>query len=135
MFLDVAVAVMAVAFAVLVGVLVPTFIQIRHTAVDTQRLIAHLDAELPGLVREWRALTEDLGAMTGHTRDSVEHASRLLHAVGAVGDSVHYVHQAMKGTSGSLIATVGSMVAGLKAASAVLKDRVHKEGGDSNGKQ
>ncbi len=135
MLIEVGVAVIAVAFAVLVGVLVPTLIQIRHTAVDTQRLVAHLDAEVPGLVREVRALTEDLGAMTDQTRHSVEHASRFLHAFGEVGESVHRVHKVMRGTSGSLIANVGSVLAGLRAASAVLKDRIHKEGGNSNGKQ
>lgn len=143
MILELAVAVVAVAFAVLVGFLVPTLIQLRKTVLESRRLVMHLDAEVPGLVKEVRAVAANLGVMANQARGSVEHAALLLHAVGEVGESVQHVHNAMRTKSGALLVNLASVLAGLKAASAVVKERVHKdieghlseEGGDYNGKR
>ncbi len=143
MVLEIAVAVVALAFAVLVGFLVPTLIQLRKTIAESRRLVAHLDAEVPPLVKQVRAVTENVGAMTDQARDGMEHASALLHAVGEVGESVQQVHKAMRTKSGALLVKLASMLAGVKAASTVVKERVHKdtgeychkEGGDDDGKR
>lgn len=143
MVLEVAVAVVALAFAILVGFLVPTLIQLRKTVAESQQLVAHLNADVPALVKEARGVAENVGAMADHARDGVEHASVLLHAVGEVGESVQQVHRVMRGKSLALLMNLASMLAGVRAASAVVKDKVHKdaetcgqkEGGDDNGKR
>jgi uncharacterized protein YoxC len=137
MVIDIAIVIMALACAVLVGFLVPVLIQIKKTAAESQKLISNLDREVPALVHEVRSVTEHVGAISGQARDSVEHASALLHAVGEVGDSVQQVHNVVKGRSGSLLINLAGVLAGVKAASTVVKERVHhiKEGGESNGKR
>ncbi len=130
MVLEIAAAVVALAFAVLVGFLVPTLIQLRKTIKESRQLVAHLDAEVPVLVRQVRAVTEHVGAMTGQARDGMEHASALLHAVGEVGESVQQVHKAMRTKSGALLVKLASMMAGVRAASTVVKGRVHREAGE-----
>ena len=135
MVIEIAVAVVAVTFVVLVGFLIPALIELKKTVAESQRLIAHLDAEVPGLVKEIRMVTENLNAVTTEARDSVEHASALLHAVGEVGESVHQVHQAMRGKGTTFLVKLASMLAGVKAASHVLKQRVHKEGGNTDGQR
>lgn len=135
MIIEIAVAVVAVAFVVLVGFLIPTLIQLKKTVAESQRLMAHLDAEVPALVKEVRVVAENLSAVTDEARDSVEHASALLHAVGEVGESVHQVHQAVRGKGATLLVNLASMLAGMKAASNVLKQRAHKEGGNTDGQR
>lgn len=135
MIIEIAVAVVAVAFVVLVGFLVPTLIEVKKTVAESQRLMAHLDAEVPALVKEVRVVTENLGAVTEEARDGVEHAAALLHAVGEVGESVHHVHQAMRGKGTTLLVNLAGMLAGVKAASNVLIQRAHKEGGNTDGQR
>jgi len=85
------------------------------------------------VLSEMREMTENVNALTGQARDGVEHASVFLHAVGELGDTVQQVHETVRGKSGSLLVNLASMVAGFKAASAVVKERIHTEKGGSNG--
>jgi uncharacterized protein YoxC len=57
----------------------------------------------------------------------------LLHAVGEVGESVQQVHNVVRGSGGTLLTNVASMVAGFKAATQVVRERLKREGGSDNG--
>jgi len=133
MILEIVLGVLAAAVLVLVAFLVPTLLQVRKAVAESERLMASLNSELPSLLNEVRGMTENVNALTGQAREGVEHASVLLHAVGEVGDTVQQVHETVRGKSGNLLVNLASVVAGVKAASAVVKDRIHKERGDSNG--
>lgn len=130
---EIAAIFVAVAFAVLIGYLVPVLIQIRKTVAESEQLLAKMNADLPALVAELRAMSQNLNDLTDRARDGVEHASVLLHAVGEVGESVQQVHNVVRGSSGSLLTNVASVVAGFKAATQVMRDRYRKEGGPHNG--
>lgn len=134
MTVEIAALVVATAFAVLVGYLVPMLIQLRKTIAESEQLLAQMSSELPSLVREMRAMTENVNTLVNQTRDGVDHAAVFLHAVGEIGDTVQQVHETVRGKSGSLLVNVASMVAGFRAASAVVKGRMSKEGGNSNGR-
>jgi uncharacterized protein YoxC len=133
MIVEIAALLVATAFAVLVGYLVPMLIQLRKTIAESEQLLAQMSSELPSLVREMRAMTENVNTLVNQTRDGVDHAAVFLHAVGEIGDTVQQVHETVRGKSGSLLVNVASMVAGFRAASAVVKGRMSKEGGNSNG--
>ncbi|MGQ0810678.1 MAG: DUF948 domain-containing protein [Nitrospiraceae bacterium] len=134
MIVEIAAILVAVAFAVLVGYLVPMLIQIRKTLAESEQLLARMNNELPSLLTELRAMSQNLNDLADQTRGGVEHASVLLHAVGEIGDSVQHVHSLVRGSGGSLLTNVVSMVAGVKAATAVMKNRLrHGEGGEANG--
>ncbi len=136
MIVDVAAVLVAVSFAVLVGYLVPTLIQLRKTVAESAQLLARMNAELPTLLHDLRVMTENVNDLASQARDGVEHASVFLHAVGEVGETVQQVHQTVRGRGGTLLMSLASMVAGVKAASAVVKERMaNKEGGDSNGRR
>ena len=77
--------------------------------------------------KEMRATTENLIAL-------VEHAAVLLHAAGALGDTVQRVHETVQGTSRSFLVTLASMVAGFRATTGIVKTLIHREGGTVNGK-
>lgn len=134
MIVEIAVCVGAVALAVLVGSLVPLLIQLRKPVAESEYLLVRMNAELPLLLKEMRATTENLNALVEHARDGVEHATMLLHAAGTLGDTVQRVHEAVRGTSGSLLANLASMVAGFRATTAVVKARSHREGATFNGR-
>ncbi|GAB1725021.1 MAG TPA: DUF948 domain-containing protein [Nitrospira sp.] len=132
MIVEVAAILVAVAFAVLVGYLVPLLIQIRKTAAEAEQLVTKMNAELPVLVTELRAMSQNLNDLTEQARGGVEHAAVLLHAVGEVGESVNQVHSLVRGSGGTLLANMASVVAGLRAAKQVVTERL-KEGGHHNG--
>lgn len=132
MIVEVAAILVAVAFAVLVGYLVPLLIQIRKTAAEAEQLVTKMNAELPVLVTELRAMSQNLNDLTEQARGGLEHAAVLLHAVGEVGESVNQVHSLVRGSGGTLLANMASVVAGLRAAKQVVMERL-KEGGHHNG--
>lgn len=130
---EIAALLVAVAFAVLVGYLVPVLMQIRKTVAESEQLLSKMNAEIPPLVAELRSMSQNLNDVTNQAREGVEHAAVLLHAVGEVGESVQHVHNVVCGSSGTLLSNVVSMVAGFKAATKVVRERMRQEGGTHNG--
>ena len=130
---EIAAILVAVAFVVLVGFLVPVMIQIRKTVGESEQLLAKMNDDLPPLIGEIRAISHNMNEATKQARGGVEHAAALLHAVGEVGESVQHMHNVVKGSSGSMLTNVASVVAGFRAASQVMKDRFREEGGHHNG--
>jgi len=130
---EMAVILVAVAFALLVGYLVPVLIQVRKTVAESEQLLAKMNNDLPPLIGELRAMSHNVNDLTEQARRGVEHAAVLLHAVGEVGESVQQVHDVVKGSSGSMLTNMASMVAGFKAATKVMKERFREEGGHHNG--
>lgn len=131
--IEMAVVLVAVAFAVLVGYLVPVLIQLRKTVAESERVLAKVNSELPPLILELRAMSQNMNDLADQVRGGVEHAAVLLHAVGEVGESVQQVHNVVRGSGGTLLTNVASMVAGFKAASQVVRERWKDEGGHHNG--
>lgn len=130
---EIAAILVAVAFALLVGFLVPVLIQVRKTVAESEQLLVKMNNDLPPLIGELRAVSHNVNNLTEQARMGVEHAAVLLHAVGEVGESVQHVHDVVKGSSGSMLTNVASVVAGFKAATKVMKERFREEGGHHNG--
>ena len=130
---EIAAMLVAVAFAVLVGYLVPVLIQVRKTVAESEQLLVKLNHDLPPLIGELRGMSQNLNDLTEQARGGVEHAAMLLHAVGEVGESVQHVHDIVRGSSGSMLTNMASVVAGFKAATQVMKERFRGEGGHHNG--
>ena len=130
---EIAAILVAVAFALLVGFLVPVLIRVRKTVAESEQLLAKMNNDLPPLIGELRAMSHNVNDLTEQVRGGVEHAAVLLHAVGEVGESVQQVHDVVKGSSGSMLTNMASVVAGFKAATKVMKERFREEGGHHNG--
>ena len=132
--IEFAVVAVAVAVVVLVGYVVPTLIQLRRTVSQSEKLLIQLNAELPSLLQEVKGTTENVHHMTAQAKQGVDRASVLLNAIGAVGKSVNQVHGAVRGRSITVLMNVARFMAGLKAASSAVKQRVQKdkEGGGSH---
>ena len=131
---EIALCVGAVTFAVLVGWLLPLLIQLRKAVVESERLLAGLNIEVPLLLQEVRAAAGNMNSLLEHARGGVEHAAVLLHAAGAVGDTIQRVHETVRGGGRSLLVTLAGMVAGFRATTSVVKAQIHREGGMVNGK-
>jgi hypothetical protein len=93
-----------------------------------------MNAELPLLFKEMRATTESLNMLVEHARGGVEHAAVLLHAAGALGDTVQRVHETVQGRSRSFLVNLASIVARFRATTGIVKAHIHREGGMVNGK-
>jgi len=134
MIVEIAICVGAGALAVLVGLLVPLLIQLRKPVAESEYLLVRMNAELPLLLKEMRAATEKLNRLVEHARGGVEHAAVLLHAAGAVGDTMQRVHETVQGTSRSFLVNLASIVAGFRATTSIVKTHIYREGGTINGK-
>jgi uncharacterized protein YoxC len=132
-FVEIAAILVAVAFVVLVGFVVPVLVQVRKTIRESEQLLSKMNTDVPALVAELRTMSQNLNDLTGQARDGVEHAAVLLHAVGEVGESVQQVHNVVRGSSGTLLTNMASMMAGFKAATRVMHERMKHEGGPHNG--
>jgi uncharacterized protein YoxC len=78
-------------------------------------------------------MSHKVNNLVEQARGGVEHATVLLHAVGEVGESVQQVHNVVRGSSGSMLTNVASLLAGFKAATQVVKERFREQGGHHNG--
>ena len=132
-FVEMAAILAAVAFAVLVGYLVPILIQARKAVEESEQLLTRMKNDLLPLIGDLRAMSHRVNDLTEQARMGVEHAAVLLHAVGEVGKSVQFVHNVVKGRSGSMLTNMASVIAGVKAATHVMKERFREEGGHHNG--
>ncbi|WP_447984275.1 DUF948 domain-containing protein [Nitrospira sp. Nam74] len=133
MLIEIASIIAAIAFAVLVGYVVYTLIQARKTLVELEVVLVQLNSQLPSLLKDLRVMTENVNALSEQARDGIDHASVFLHAVGGVGETVEQVHELVRGQGEGLVSKLFSVVAGVKAASAVVKDRLSKSHDDCNG--
>jgi len=106
---------------------------VRKTVAESEQLLSKMNTDMPALVSELRAMSQNLNDLAEQARGGVEHAAVLLHAVGEVGESVQQVHNVVRGSSGALLTNVASVVAGFKAATQVMRERYRKEGGHHNG--
>jgi len=131
---ELAALLIAVAFAILVGYLVPVLMQLRRTVAESEQLLSKMNTEVLALVAELRVVSQNLNDVTNQARQGVEHASVLLHAVGEIGESVQHVHNVVRGSGGTLLSNVASVVAGFKAASHLVRERLRQEGGNHNGR-
>ena len=134
MIVEIALCVGAAACVVLVGLLVPLLRQLRTSVAESEQVLVLMNAELPLLLKEMRATMENLNALIADARAGVEHAAVLLHAAGALGDTMQRVHDAVQGTSRSLLVNLASMVAGLRAMTGVVTAGIHRKGGTCNGR-
>ena len=131
---EIAAVIVAVAFVILIGYLIPTILQMKRTIAESERLLARLNHELPVMLKDAQGTSENIRNMTDQARVGVDRASVLLNAVGEVGQTVRQVHGVVRGRGGSVVIGLTSVLAGLKAASQIVKERLHREGGNSNGK-
>lgn len=127
--IDLAAVVIAVAFVVLVGYIVPTVIQVRKTATQAERLLLQVNAELPELLKEIKQTNENVRVMSEQAREGVGRASVLMHAIGDVGETVNQVHGVIHGQGTKLMKNLVSVLVGLRAMVLTVRDRAqNKEG-------
>ena len=128
--IDFAAVVVAVAFVVLVGYVIPTVVQLRRTVAQSERLLAQLNSQLPELLKDIRVTTQNVQAISTQAKQGLDRASVLFNALGSIGDTVDQVHSAVRGQSAALILKAAGMFQGVKAIATTIKARLHKaEGG------
>lgn len=128
--LEVAALIVAVAFAALVGFMVPVLLQARKAVAEVEQSLVRINTELLPLLKEMRTTMANLNELAEKTRDGVDHASILLHTAGEIGESVQQFHDMVRGTGGTLLRNVVNMVfAGIQAATSAFGRRAKGNGG------
>ena len=131
---EIALCVGAVAFAVLVGMLIPLLIQLRKSMVESERLLAGLNIEVPLLLKEVRAATGNMNSLIEHARGGVEHAAVLLHAVVRWVTPSNGSMRLYAAGAGHCWSLWPAWWLGFTATMAVVKAQIHREGEMVNGK-
>ena len=90
-----------------------------------------MNTDLPVLVTELRAMSQNLNDLTEQARGGVEHAACVVNAVGEVGESVNQVHSLVRGSGGTCWPMWRAWWRAC-AAKQVVTERL-KEGGHHNG--
>lgn len=128
--IEIAALIVAVAFAALVGFLVPVLLQAKKAVAEAEQSLVRINTELLPLLNEMRTTMANVNELVEKTRDGVDHASVLLHTAGEIGETLQQVHDMVRGSSGSLMRNVINMVfAGIQAATAAFSGRAKGNGG------
>lgn len=127
--LEIAAVIIALAFVVFVGVVIPTVLQLRKTVLQAERLLGQVSAELPEILKDLRQTNENVRVMSTQAREGVDRASVLVNALGHVGETVNQVHGVFRGKGLTFIKGLVEAVVGLKAVALTLKNRARKKEG------
>lgn len=124
-----------VAFVVLVGYLIPLVIQLRRTVTQSEKLLAQLNTDLPLLLKDVRVTAANVQTMTTQAKQSVDRAAVLFNAIGNIGQTVDHIHGTVRGKSTAMVLNLARFLAGVKAATSTIRERVHheKRGGHTDG--
>ena len=138
MLIQIAAGVVALAMVVLVAFLVPMWIQLRKTAGEAERLLRRMNDDLPVFFHEATQAAINLNQVATEVQEAASHARVLGEAMGEVGETINQVRGLVRNGAGTLLANVGSLVAGFRAAYGVFKQKSsseshHEQGGSSNG--
>lgn len=133
MIVEIALCVIAAAVSVIAITLAALSMRIKTALVASETLLANLNRELPSILTEIRAAVERVNVLVEQTRGGVAHAVVLLHMAGTLGDTLQLVQRTVEGKGRSVLARLAGVVSGVRAATNVLKQRMHHEGGASNG--
>src|SRR5437016_4523227 len=91
MVIEIAAGVVALAAVVLVAVLVPMLVHLRHTAEEAEKLLRHMNQDWPILFREATEAAIKLNQVAGELREAAAGARVLGGAVGEIGDTISHV--------------------------------------------
>ncbi len=127
--LEIAAVIIALVFVVLVGVVIPTVLQLRKAALQAERLLSQVSADLPEILKDLRQTNENVRVMSTQAREGVDRASVLVNALGQVGETVNHVHGLFRGKGLTFIKSVVEAAVGLKAVALTLKNRAQKKEG------
>jgi len=127
--LEVAAVIIALAFVMLVGFIIPTMIQLRKTVLQSERLLSQVSAELPGILKDLRQTNENIRIISTQAREGVGRASVLMNAIGNVGRTVDQVHEMVRGRSLTFMKNLVAVLVGLRTVVLALKNRAQRKGG------
>lgn len=136
MVIEIAVGAIALEGAVLLAILVPTWVQMRRTTREAERLLRRLNEDLPVLFREGTQAVQTMNEVAADLRDASAHLRVLGNAVGGIGETINQVQGIVRGGAGTLLTNISSLLAGFRAAYGVFTQKSsshHQEGGPSNG--
>ncbi|MFO0773228.1 MAG: DUF948 domain-containing protein [Nitrospiraceae bacterium] len=131
--LEIAAMVGALALVVLVACAIPVLMQVRRTATTLDRILAQVEVELPTLVDEVRTAAQNVNLLADRAKGGVDQATSFLHAVGKVGDTVQRVGSLVGGPRTSMVGTAMSVLAGVRAASQAVKQRMQAKREEHHG--
>lgn len=133
MIVEIALCAIAVALSVMAIALAALSMQAKNALFLSETVLANLNRELPSMFTEIRTAVERVNVLVEQTRGGVAHAVVLLHMAGTLGDALQLVQRTVEGKSRSVLARLAGVVSGVRAVTNVLKQRMHHEGGASNG--
>jgi len=127
---EVALAVLTVLAALwtLAGILigVPLLLRLRRTAERADNLLREAELHVGPALAEFREMARHLNKASAGVADGVAQAGRTFEAVGELGKTLHGANAVLRAALGPGVTVVGSLIAGVRAASRVLLRRLFR---------
>jgi len=112
---EIVLLILTVLFAALIGLLVPTLMQLRSTLKSTQTLIDRVGPQLESTLGEAKSAAERLNRTGDELEQGTKRAAVLLHAAGDVGQTLRKINHSWQ-TAAVVTGAVGpALVAAVKA--------------------
>lgn len=108
-------AVIAVAFVVLVAVLIPTLQQIRKTAKRLEDTLEHVDTEVQPLIKSATETADELQILTASINDKIDQTDILFNELQEAGHVLLATTHILKDKISPALIHIASLNAGLKA--------------------
>jgi len=112
---EIVLLILTVLFAALLGLLVPTLMQLRATLKSTQTLIDRVGPQLESTLGEAKSAAERLNRTGDELEQGTKRAAALLHAAGDIGQTLRKINHSWQ-TAAVVTGAVGpAIVAAVKA--------------------
>jgi uncharacterized protein YoxC len=124
-FIEISVAVVALAFVVIAWFLVPTILEVRRTCVALRETLERTSAELQPTFRDLQQAAADLRVVTDSVAGRVEDVEVFIAAVGDAGRNIRTINTIV-GSVTSLAGKSSVWMTGAKVATSYLMERLLK---------
>ena len=112
----IAAAIAAIAFALLVGYLIPILIRVRRNIERIEHWLEEANAQLAPMVSEVRAMVLRINALVDRADARLERAGELAEALGEIGTTLQAANEFVKRRGSSFYINMASLAAGAWAA-------------------
>ncbi|MBI2354059.1 MAG: DUF948 domain-containing protein [Deltaproteobacteria bacterium] len=124
----IALIVIAIAFLILVLMLIPTILTVKRTATSIGSLSEMLRQELKPTIQEMQAVLAELKTVGGGVAEHTDDVRRLMSALGEAGDNLHTINRSV-GAVTTVLTTTSAWATGAKVAGKYILERYLKKRG------
>lgn len=124
----IALIVIAIAFLILVLMMIPAILTVKRTAISIGSLSDMLHQELKPTIQELKTVLTDMKSVGNGMAEHTDDVRRFMSALGEAGDNLHTINRSV-GTVTTVLTTTSAWATGAKVAAKYMLERYLKKRG------